>query len=99
MPCKRKTTKHYKNVLAQARPCGQPIIGLDATVSGCPLLPAKRYSEIDAGFRPRTGASSRPGTGRDCSPASDRRILQGTQTDALDARVGLALTSTATGNG
>ena len=62
-----------------------------------PPLPAERYSEIDVGFRPRTGASSRPGTGSDCSPTTDRCAVPGTPTAALSAPTGLEQTSTAPG--
>jgi hypothetical protein len=45
MGCKRKTTKYRRNVLVgEALPCGQ-LIRVDATASGCPPLPAERYSE------------------------------------------------------
>src|SRR6266571_4743369 len=71
-------------------------IRVDATASST-ASGRERYSEIDVGFRPRTGASSRPGTDSDCSPTTDRCTVPGTPTAALSAPTGLEQTSTAPG--
>jgi hypothetical protein len=72
-------------------------IRVDTTPSVLPPFPSERYSEMDVGSRPRTGASSCPGTGSDHSPATDRCTLPRTQTNALSTPAGLEWTATPAG--